>query len=103
MDSTITIEAIPDGGFRATSADPFAVTVDAATRDEALAKVRAEVERRRAECGEALRARIAARTEPLWPDNQFTRDWLAGIAAAREAANSHIYAWEEDSPEAKPS
>ncbi len=103
MDASITIEPISNGGFRATSVNPFAVTVDAATRDEALAKVQAELARRRAECGEALRARIAARTEPLWPDNEFTRDWLAGIVAAREAANTHSYPWEEDTPEAKPS
>jgi hypothetical protein len=33
-------------------------------------------------------------TAPIWPDDEITRAWLEGIAAARAAADQHPDPWE---------
>jgi hypothetical protein len=35
---------------------------------------------------------------PVWPDDQITRDWLAGIAGGREAADRSPNLWEDEQP-----
>ena len=48
MNIPILIEPIANNGFRATGGLPFAITVEGATRDEALGRLRAEIDRRMA-------------------------------------------------------
>ena len=40
-------------------------------------------------------ARPEIPTSPIWPDDEITRDWLGGIAAAREAADSAPDPWDD--------
>jgi hypothetical protein len=48
MNIPVLIEPIANSGFRATGGLPFEIAVEGATRDEALGRLRAEIERRMA-------------------------------------------------------
>ena len=50
MNIPVLIEPISNNGFRATGGLPFEITVEGATRDEALGRLRAEIDKRMA-CG----------------------------------------------------
>ena len=103
MDVSVVLQPLSGVGFRASCGDPLPMSVEGSTREEALAKIRAEVVRRLGG-GEIIRLHIPfPPTEPIWPDDQFTRDWLEGIEAARAAADKHLYPWEEqEQDEARP-
>lgn len=104
MDVTVVLEPLSGVGFRASCVDPLPASVEGATRDEALGKLQAEV-RRRLDGAEIIRIQIPAppSKNPLWPDDEITRDVLEGIAAARAAADKHTYPWEvQERAEAQP-
>ncbi len=69
--------------------------MEAPTRDEALVKLRTEVAARAQgmEVVELVLGRLIP-TAPIWPDDEITRAWLEGIAAARAAADQHPDPWE---------
>ena len=71
---------------------------EGATRDEALAKLKADLESRTEANDEIVSLTIHPRRlismEPVWPDDAFTRDWLEGIAAARAAADQDPDPWD---------
>ena len=48
MNIPVLIEPIESNGFRATGGLPFQITAEGATRDEALGRLRAEIDRRMA-------------------------------------------------------
>jgi hypothetical protein len=48
MNIPVLIEPIANNGFRATGGLPFEITVEGATRDEALGRLRAEIDKRMA-------------------------------------------------------
>jgi hypothetical protein len=104
MDMTVVLQPLSGAGFRASCIDPLPASVEGATREEALAKIRAEVVRQ-LDAVEIVRIPLPPPPpkEPIWPDDEFTRDWLEGIAAARAAADKHVYPWEEqEQGEARP-
>lgn len=95
MDMTVVLQPISGVGFRASCAAPLSASVEGATREQALAKLRAEVERQLAGV-EIVRLEISPlATRPIWPDDELTRDILEGIQAARAAADKKLYPWEE--------
>lgn len=81
--------------FRAWCTAPVAAEAEGATRDEAIAKLQTEL-------GAKLQGVEVARvvvgrpipTAPIWPDDEFTRAWLEGIKAAREAADRQPDPWD---------
>jgi hypothetical protein len=81
--------------FRAWCAAPVAAEAEGATRDEALAKLTAEIETK-TRGAEVVRVVIGwpIRSAPIWPDDEITRDWLEGIAAARAAADARPDPWD---------
>jgi hypothetical protein len=92
---SVFIRATPDGGFRAWCAEPVPISVEGVTRDEALVKLRTELEARArgVEVVEVVLGRPIP-TAPIWPDDEITRAWLEGIAAARAAADQQPDPWE---------
>ena len=103
MELAVLIQPTPGGnGFRAWCGEPIPAEAEGATREEALANLRTDLEAK-ARGMEVARLRIDIRgvpTAPVWPDDPITADWLAGIAAARRAADAAPDPW--DSPAAAP-
>jgi len=69
---------------------------EGATREEALAKLRADLESK-ARGVEVVRLQIGVRSvpaTPIWPDDSITADLLTGIAAARQAADTTPDPWD---------
>lgn len=99
MELSVFVQQTEGNRFRAWCNQPVQVSVEGATREEALTKIRVELEVK-ARGVEVVRLAIGPRipSAPTWPDDQLTRDWLAGIAAAREAADKTPDPWE--TPEA---
>lgn len=98
MELSVLIQQVPGNGYRATSGEPIPATAEGATRDEVLAKLRAELESK-ISGAEVVRLTIgpapSVAGKPIWPDDSITQDWLAGIAAARLAADRSPDPWEE--------
>jgi hypothetical protein len=99
MELAVLIQPVAGNGYRAWCGDPLPASAEGATREEALARLREAVEERLRSGVEVVRLRIDAvrppPATPVWPDDEITRDWLAGIAAAREAADRKPDPWDE--------
>jgi hypothetical protein len=95
MELAVLVRRTESGRFRAWCETPVAAEAEGATRDEALARLQSEV-------GAKLQgAEVASivvgwpiRSTPIWPDDEFTRAWLEGIAAARAAADQKPDPWD---------
>jgi hypothetical protein len=95
VELSVLVQQTEGGGFRAWCEQPVRAAAEAATREEALAKLRAELEERTRGV-EVVRMVVGwpVRFEPIWPDDEFTRAWLEGIAAARAAADQKPDPWD---------
>lgn len=89
MDIPVLIEAIGDGRFRARSGEPLAVTAEAATREEAISKLR-ELVQACATNGKELISLPVATGAPSLPggasifkDDPFFDEWQEAIAEYR--------------------
>lgn len=102
MELSVLIQQTAGNGFRAWCGEPIPASADGNTREEALAKLRATIEEK-SRGVEVVRLTISPRPSPtpVWPDDQITRDWLAGIAATREAADRSPDPWEDVQPVAE--
>jgi hypothetical protein len=78
MKIPILVEPIANDGFRATSGPPFAVSADGATRDEAMTRLREEIDRRLAEGAVVVSLEIKASEEKpaIWGIGMFRDDPL---------------------------
>jgi predicted RNase H-like HicB family nuclease len=86
MELSVLIQRTAGNGYRAWCGEPLAASAEGATREEALEKLRAALEQLTREV-EVVRLMIGpVATTPVWPNDEVTSDWLAGIAAARAAA-----------------
>lgn len=87
MELSVLVQQVSGNGYRASCGEPLVATAEGATRDEALARLKADLESRTAASDEIVRLTIHPKIsmEPVWPDDDITRDWLEGIAAARAA------------------
>lgn len=86
IDLLVLVQEVAGIGYRASCTSPLAASADGATREESLAKLRADLVKRVAG-GDIVRMTIPTivSREPVWPDDDITRDWLEGMAAARAA------------------
>ena len=87
MELSVLIQQVSGNGYRASCGEPLVAVAEGATRDEALAKLKADLEARTAASDEIVRLTIHPKIsmEPVWPDDDITQDWLEGIATARAA------------------
>jgi len=90
MKIPILIEPVANDGFQATSGPPLAVSAKGATKEEALARLREEIDRRMAEGAVVMSLEIAAIEEkpPIWgigmfKDNPLFDEWQEAIAEYR--------------------
>jgi predicted RNase H-like HicB family nuclease len=91
MEFSVLIQRISSNGYRASCGAPLFAMAEGVTRDEALAKLRAELETRLKDA-EVVRLTIHPKLpiskEPVWLNDDITRDWLEGIAAVRAATDA---------------
>ena len=66
MNIPVLIEPIANNGFRATGGLPFEISVEGATRDEALGRLRAEIDRRMASGAMIVQLDITPTEENPW-------------------------------------
>ena len=84
MNIPVLIEPIANNGFRATGGLPFEITVEGATRDEALGRLRAEIDRRMAS---------GATVVPLEITPAEDHPWIQGAGMFRD--NASFDEWQE--------
>ncbi len=95
MNIPVLIEPIAKNGFRATGGAPFQITVEGTTRDEAIARLRAEIDKRMAEGATVVSLDITSVEENPWikgagmfrDDPQFD-EWQAAIAEYRRKVDA---------------
>jgi predicted RNase H-like HicB family nuclease len=99
VELAVLVQPVEGNGYRAWCSDPLAASAEGATREEALSRLREVIEQQFRGGVEVVRLHIGGvfpRTAtPIWPDDQITQDWLAGIAAARAAADQKPDPWDE--------
>ena len=96
MELSVLIQQVSGNGSRASCGEPLVAIAEGATRDEALAKLRADLVTR-AVGVEIVKMTISMKPisrVPVWPDDDITRDWLEGIAAARAIADTQPDPWD---------
>jgi predicted RNase H-like HicB family nuclease len=99
MELSVLVKPVEGNGYRAWCPDPIAVSVEGATREEALDKLRDAIEHQLRGGVEVVRLRVTGGIPrsggPVCPDDEITRTWLAGIEAAREEADARRDPWDE--------
>ena len=97
MELSVVVEQVEGNGYRASCGEPIPMTADGASREEALLRLQERVSAKMAAGLEVVRIRVPTFTpdRPLWPDDEFTRAWLDGIAGecggGLTCATCHVY------------
>src|SRR5438132_814679 len=85
MRITVLVEPMPGNGFRARGVEPFGVSAEGATRDEAIARLKDELKARLRAGGEIVSVEVAPEPHPLakyagtLPDDDLTAQWEAAM------------------------
>jgi hypothetical protein len=105
MEIAVLLQPISGNGYRATISEPFQLSAVGATREEALHNVKSQLDDRARQDVEVVILRVALphRTlpaEPIWPDDEITRNWLEGVATYRKDRDEEADPWEAAEPAA---
>lgn len=90
MQIPVLIEPIAKNGYRAQGMEPFAVSAKGATREEALAKLRAKIEGRLKKGAELVALEVGAPAHPWMPfagmfkDDPWIADWKRSVEEYRK-------------------
>ena len=95
VELSVLVQQTASNRFRAWCGVPVPAEAEGTTRDEALANLQSEIgsKMRGAEVARLFIGRPPPSTA-IWPDDEFTRDWLASIAAVRAAADQQPDPWD---------
>ena len=91
---SVVVEPVAGNGYRASCAEPLPATAEGASREEAVERLRSTLEERLKGGAEVVRVRVGDRGAPVWPDDDLTRAWLAGVADARADADARPDPWD---------
>lgn len=90
MEISVLLERVKGNGYRATGTEPFGLTAKGATRDEALAKLRAKIEAKLKNGKELVKLELGPRPNPLlefagmFKDDPWIDDWVKSMADYRQ-------------------
>ena len=90
MQIPVLIERVARNGYRAKSAEPFKVSARGATREEALAKLRAKIQTRLKKGAEIVGLEIGPPPHPwmkyagMFKDDPWIEDWEKSMAEYRQ-------------------
>ena len=89
--SCISVRKTAGGQYRASATNPFSAVAEGTTHDEAVNRLRDDLEEGLRNGTTTVRLHIRETLpEPVWPDDEFTAAWLDGIRQARLAAENPI-------------
>jgi hypothetical protein len=95
MQVPISIEPTGLGGFRAQSVPPFTAVAEGSTREEAVSKVRAELNKQLEQGKEVVMVEVGTKEENPWlkmagrlKDNPLFDEWRAEVEAYRRQCDS---------------
>ncbi len=86
MQIAVLVERMGNNGYRARGGEPFGITAEGATREEALAKLKDEVQAKLRDGGEIVTMEVSPEPHPLekfagmFPDDALTREWEEAMA-----------------------
>ena len=98
MQIPVLVERVKGNGYRARGTEPFAVSAKGATREEALAKLRAKIQARLKKGTEIVGLEIGPQPHPwmefagMFKDDPWIEDWKKSIEEYRQKV--------EDDPDA---
>lgn len=90
MQIAVLVERVAGNGYRASGAEPFAVTVRASTREKALAKLREKIQARLKKGAELVNLDVEASAHPwmkfagMFRDDPYFAGWQKAIAEYRQ-------------------
>ena len=91
MQIPVLIEPVARNGYRAKSLEPFAVSANGATREEALAKLRAKIEKRLKKGAELVGLEVGGTSADPWKEfagmfkgDPWIEDWKRSIEEYRK-------------------
>jgi hypothetical protein len=90
MQIPVLVERVMGNGYRARGKDPFAVSARGATREEALAKLRAKIQTRLKNGTEIVGLEVGAQQHPwmdfagMFKDDPWMDDWVQSMADYRQ-------------------
>jgi hypothetical protein len=94
MSIQVLIEPVGNNGFRATTGEPLAVTVEAPTRDEALARLKNQLVARLTNGTELVAVEVDSEPHPwmkfagMFKNDPQISDWKESMAEYRRAKDS---------------
>jgi hypothetical protein len=95
MQIPVFVERVKGDGYRARGTEPFAVSAKGATREEALAKLRAKMESRMKKGTEVVGLEIGAEPHPwmefagMFKDDPLFDDWQKAIEEYRRKVDEN--------------
>ena len=96
MPIQVLIEPVANHGFRATSGEPIPLSVEAPTREQALAKLKKRLQARLKNGAELVPLEVAPRPHPWMefagmydPNDPVVQDWEKATAAYRRKIDEH--------------
>jgi predicted RNase H-like HicB family nuclease len=90
MQIPVVIERVKGNGYRARGNEPFALSAKGATREEALAKLRAKIQTRLKKGTEIIGLELGAEPHPwmefagMFKDDPWIEDWKQSIEEYRQ-------------------
>jgi hypothetical protein len=90
MQIPVLVERVKGNGYRARGTEPFALTARGATREEALAKLRAKIQARLKNGTELVGLEVGPPPHPwmecagMFKDDPFIEDWIQSMAEYRD-------------------
>lgn len=90
MQIPVLIEPVGRNGYRARVTEPFTISAKGATREEALAKLRAKIESRLKKGAEIVGLEVGSRNDPwmefagMFKDDPWIEDWKQSIREYRK-------------------
>ncbi len=94
MQIPVLVERVKGNGYRARGTEPFALSAKGATREEALAKLRAKIETRLKKGSELVGLDIGPQPHPwmefagMFKDDPLFDDWQKAIAEYRHRVDN---------------
>src|SRR5262245_154188 len=90
MQIPVLIEKVKGNGFRARGTEPFAISAKGATREEALAKLRAKIQTRLRKGTELVALEVGPQAHPwmefagMFKDDPLIDDWVKSMGEYRQ-------------------
>src|SRR5262245_501999 len=99
MEIPVLLQSVTGNGYRASVSEPFGLSAEGSTREAALQSLQQLLNDRANQGDEIVTLRLpiphrVLPAAPVWPDDEITRAWLAGIAEHRQQSSRKPDPWD---------